>query len=91
MPRPRTENLLLELARGGAMASRPGPEAVVAAVRAALDGAVEHPRPWPVSSAEDWRKRFQEALAGLWPVTSSTPPKGGLSRRHTSSPRPAFD
>lgn len=84
------ESLLLELPRGGAMASRPHPEAVVAAVRAALDGAVEQPGPWPVSSAEDWSERFQKALAGLWPLTSSTPPMGAVSRRQTSSPRPAF-
>jgi UDP-N-acetylglucosamine:LPS N-acetylglucosamine transferase len=67
------ENLLLELARGGAMASRPEPHAVVAAVSAALDGAVDSPRPWPVTSAEDWRKRFHEALDGLWSQETPTP------------------
>lgn len=59
------ENLLLELARGGAMASRPEPDAVVAAVSAALEGAIDQPLPWPVTSADDWRRRFQGALAGM--------------------------
>jgi UDP-N-acetylglucosamine:LPS N-acetylglucosamine transferase len=60
------ENLLLELARGGAMASRPDPVGVVAAVRACLDGALEEPLPWAVTSVDEWRTRFSGALAGLW-------------------------
>jgi UDP-N-acetylglucosamine:LPS N-acetylglucosamine transferase len=63
------ENLLLELARGGAMASRPTPEGVAAAVRAALGGALGEPLPWSVSSAEEWRALFFKALQGLWQPT----------------------
>jgi UDP-N-acetylglucosamine:LPS N-acetylglucosamine transferase len=66
------ENLLLELARGGAMASRPDPSGVVAAVRACLAGAVEEPLPWAVSSVDEWRGRFDVALAGLWPADADT-------------------
>lgn len=71
------ENLLLELARGGAMASRPDPGGVVAAVRACLGGAVEEPLPWAVSSVRGWRDQFAAALAGLW---ASDPPDAGPSR-----------
>jgi UDP-N-acetylglucosamine:LPS N-acetylglucosamine transferase len=77
------ENLLLELARGGAMASRPEPEAVVAAVRAALSGAVDLPLPWPVSSSDVWRERFLCALSGLWtqPTSGGHPVKADKTAR----------
>jgi UDP-N-acetylglucosamine:LPS N-acetylglucosamine transferase len=70
------ENLLLELARGGTMASRPDPAGVVAAVRACLAGAVEEPLPWAVASVGEWRDRFSGALGGLWPGEDHAAPSG---------------
>ncbi len=65
------ENLLLELARGGAMASRPDPIGVAAAVRACLADAVGEPLPWAVSSAEEWRRQFIGGLEDLWPAANA--------------------
>jgi UDP-N-acetylglucosamine:LPS N-acetylglucosamine transferase len=59
------ENLLLELSKGGAVAARPEPAAVVAALSAVLDGAAVL-EPWPCKAPGEWNGRFAEALAGLW-------------------------
>lgn len=59
------ENLLLEVARGGALACPPEPGAVVGAVIAVLDGALPASAPWPVSSAAEWQGLFLDAVADL--------------------------
>jgi processive 1,2-diacylglycerol beta-glucosyltransferase len=56
------ENVLLELARGGALASPGRTDAVVAATRAALDGAAGRLADWPVKSAEQWGDEFRAAV-----------------------------
>jgi processive 1,2-diacylglycerol beta-glucosyltransferase len=59
------ENLLWEMARGGALACTPRPASVVAGVAAALEGAVDADAPWPVRSAEEWGERFVAAIGDL--------------------------
>jgi UDP-N-acetylglucosamine:LPS N-acetylglucosamine transferase len=67
------ENLLLELAAGGARAATPDPRAVVAAVSAALDEtAPAAAAAWPVASPEQWQRLFVEAVGDLLPATGST-------------------
>jgi len=61
------ENLLLELARGGALACTPRPASVVAAVGALLAGAAPATEPWPVSDAAAWESRFLAVVADLFP------------------------
>ncbi|HEY1488444.1 MAG TPA: hypothetical protein VGF84_20205 [Micromonosporaceae bacterium] len=61
------ENLLIELASGGAVASLPDPIRVVNAVDAVLDHDVATPTGWPIRDAADWRKRFVAAVADLLP------------------------
>lgn len=61
------ENLLLEMARGGALACTPRPDSVVAGVTAVLEGAVDADAPWPVRSAEEWGRRFLAAVDDLVP------------------------
>ncbi len=59
------ENLLAELAAGGAIACGPEPVEVLAAVTAALDG-VSGPLPaWPVRDEAEWNAAFLEAIADL--------------------------
>jgi UDP-N-acetylglucosamine:LPS N-acetylglucosamine transferase len=65
------ENLLLELAAGGARAATPDPRAVAAAVAAALDEAVPAAA-WPVASPEEWQRLFVEAVGDLLPTAGST-------------------
>lgn len=62
------ENLLLELAHGGALACRADPDAVTGAVDAVLAGQVPPAEPWPVSSADQWRRQFLDALPGERPA-----------------------
>ncbi|MCK4176254.1 glycosyl hydrolase [Aciditerrimonas ferrireducens] len=59
------ENLLWEMARGGALACTPRPASVVAGVAAALEGAVDADAPWPVRSAEEWGRQFVAAVGDL--------------------------
>jgi processive 1,2-diacylglycerol beta-glucosyltransferase len=59
------ENLLLELAKGGALACPPSPSMIVHSVTAALDGALPTPQPWPVASAADWERIFLSAVSDL--------------------------
>lgn len=56
------ENVLLELSRGGALASPARPDAVVAAVRAACAGAAGELMAWPVKSADQWAQELRAAL-----------------------------
>jgi UDP-N-acetylglucosamine:LPS N-acetylglucosamine transferase len=65
------ENLLLELATGGARAATADPGAVVAAVDAALGGLPAVPA-WPVASPEKWRELFVGAVGDLLPAARST-------------------
>jgi len=65
------ENLLLQMARGGALACTPRPASVVAGVAAVLDGAVDADAPWPVRSAQAWDNLFLEAVADLLEVEVS--------------------
>jgi UDP-N-acetylglucosamine:LPS N-acetylglucosamine transferase len=59
------ENLLAELALGGALASSPQPQQMLAAVRAVLDG-VAGPLPaWPVSDEAAWHAAFLAAISDL--------------------------
>lgn len=59
------ENLLLEMARGGALACTPVPGSVVAGVAAVLEGAVDADAPWPVPSATEWGRWFLAAIEDL--------------------------
>jgi processive 1,2-diacylglycerol beta-glucosyltransferase len=59
------ENLLLEMAKGGALACTPGAASVVAGVEAVLEGAVDADAPWPVRSADEWAERFRSVVADL--------------------------
>jgi processive 1,2-diacylglycerol beta-glucosyltransferase len=59
------ENLLAELAKGGALACQPRPEAVVRAAEAALDGALPRSWPWPMASAARWEETFLSAVGDL--------------------------
>jgi len=59
------ENLLLQMARGGALACTPRPASVVAGVAAVLDGAVDADAPWPVRSATEWDQLFLNAVLDL--------------------------
>lgn len=58
------ENVLAELAKGGAVACPPRGGAVVDAVRAALDGRFSPAAPWPVESAEQWAEQLRMAVLG---------------------------
>lgn len=83
------ENLLLEMAKGGALACTPGAASVVAGVGAVLDGAVDADAPWPVHSAAEWGRRFLEAVADLsrspgdrapsWSDAAPAPPEALLT------------
>jgi processive 1,2-diacylglycerol beta-glucosyltransferase len=59
------ENLLLELAKGGALACPPSPSMIVHSVTALLDGALAAPPPWPVASAAEWEGLFLSAVSDL--------------------------
>ncbi len=56
------ENLLLELAHGGALACRAEPGAVRAAVESVLAGEVPPGRPWPIASPDQWHRQLLAAL-----------------------------
>ena len=58
------ENLLLELARGGALACPPRPGAVLAATSSALAGGAGALAPWPVAGPQEWGALLRGALAG---------------------------
>lgn len=70
------ENVLLEMARGGALACTPSPASVVAGVAAVLDGAVDADAPWPVRSAGEWGRQFLAAVEDLFdgPLVPPGPP-----------------
>jgi processive 1,2-diacylglycerol beta-glucosyltransferase len=59
------ENLLAELATGGAVGSGPEPAAVREAVTAVLDGVAGALPRWPVRSADQWNSAFLDALGPL--------------------------
>ena len=59
------ENLLLQMAHGGALACTPRPASVVAGVAAVLDGAVDADAPWPVPDADAWDRLFLQAVGDL--------------------------
>jgi processive 1,2-diacylglycerol beta-glucosyltransferase len=59
------ENLLLELARGGALVTQPGANNFAAVVDAARDGRAPAALEWPCATASDWDARFRAALVGL--------------------------
>jgi UDP-N-acetylglucosamine:LPS N-acetylglucosamine transferase len=64
------ENLLIELATGGAIATLPDTERVVRAVDAVLNHDVARPTGWPVRRPEDWHAGFLTAIADLLPEHS---------------------
>lgn len=59
------ENLLAELAAGGALAAGSEPGAVSAAVKAVLAGAAGRLPPWPVPSLAAWNAQFLTAIDDL--------------------------
>jgi hypothetical protein len=67
------ENLLVELADGGAVAALPDPGLVVGAVDAVVHRRVVTAGPWPVDSALDWQKLFIGAVADLLPAEPDLP------------------
>jgi processive 1,2-diacylglycerol beta-glucosyltransferase len=73
------ENLLLEMAKGGALACTPGASSVVAGVAAVLEGAVDADAPWPVHSAAEWGAQFLDAVGDLAAPAPAAdlPPTGG--------------
>ncbi|HEY1829342.1 MAG TPA: hypothetical protein VGG38_03765 [Acidimicrobiales bacterium] len=67
------ENLLLEITKGGALASTPHPRSVVHAVQAALEGVCPPADPWPLSSPHQWDEQFLASLEGLIPAKGGPP------------------
>lgn len=59
------ENLLVELAAGGAIGTSAEPSAVTGAVQAALDGVCGPLPAWPVSSEAAWQSAFLAAIDDL--------------------------
>jgi UDP-N-acetylglucosamine:LPS N-acetylglucosamine transferase len=62
------ENLLAELAVGGAIAALPDPSLVVRSVGAVVGDRVIAPSPWPVRTAIEWQKRFIDKIEDLLPA-----------------------
>lgn len=75
------ENLLIELATGGAIATLPETDRVVRAVNAVLDRDVARPTGWPVRRPEDWHAGFLTAIGDLLPAGSQPPSEVDLTPR----------
>lgn len=84
------ENLLLEMARGGALACTPDPASVVAGVGAVLEGAVDADAPWPLASAAEWGRRFLAAVDDLLTPAAGTavPPAPDVPAESPLGPAP---
>jgi UDP-N-acetylglucosamine:LPS N-acetylglucosamine transferase len=67
------ENLLIELAAGGAVAAIPDTDRVVRAVDAVVQHDIARPTGWPVRDPAAWHRQFVAAIADLLPAASDLP------------------